>query len=159
MRYRLIDAFTDRPFAGNPAVVVLLDVAEWPSAQWMQSVAMEFNVSETAFARPLFSSEEADWGLRWFTPWVEDDLCGHATLATAHALAHRSGACGACSLRDSERSPDDHYRRRRRSHDGLPASQADQDVRHRGAEPGSRCRARRGLHHWWPRRLPRGAPG
>jgi PhzF family phenazine biosynthesis protein len=75
-----VDAFTDRPFAGNPAAVCLLDAPA--PADWMQSVAAEMNLSETAFVRPL----ERGWELRWFTPAVEVDLCGHATLASAHAL-------------------------------------------------------------------------
>lgn len=75
-----IDAFTDRRFAGNPAAVCLLDKVV--DAEWMQAVASEMNLSETAFVRPL----EEDFELRWFTPAIEVDLCGHATLATAHAL-------------------------------------------------------------------------
>lgn len=75
-----VDAFTDRPFGGNPAAICLLESAADP--QWMQSVAAEMNLSETAFVRPLTEG----WELRWFTPTVEVDLCGHATLATAHAL-------------------------------------------------------------------------
>lgn len=85
MRLRVIDAFTERPFAGNPAAVCLLDGPEWPDAAWMQHVAAEMNLAETAFALPA-DGAEADWGLRWFTPAVEVRLCGHATLATAHAL-------------------------------------------------------------------------
>ncbi len=75
-----IDAFTDRPFAGNPAAVCLLDGER--DAEWMQAVAAEMNLSETAFVRPLTKGFE----LRWFTPTIEVDLCGHATLASAHAL-------------------------------------------------------------------------
>ena len=75
-----IDAFTDRPFAGNPAAVCLL--GDECDAKWMQAVAAEMNLSETAFVRPLSKGFE----LRWFTPTVEVDLCGHATLASAHAL-------------------------------------------------------------------------
>lgn len=75
-----VDAFTDRPLAGNPAAVCWLEAEA--DAQWMQSVAAEMNLSETAFARRLIDGLE----LRWFTPTVEVDLCGHATLATAHAL-------------------------------------------------------------------------
>ncbi len=75
-----IDAFTDRPFSGNPAAVCLLD--EPCDAEWMQSVAAEMNLSETAFVWPLTDG----YGLRWFTPRLEVDLCGHATLAAAHAL-------------------------------------------------------------------------
>jgi PhzF family phenazine biosynthesis protein len=86
VRIRIIDAFTDHPFAGNPAAVCLLNTYDWPDEQWMRQVAAEMNLSETAFAHPLESRDEADWALRWFTPLVEDDLCGHATLAVAHAL-------------------------------------------------------------------------
>ena len=75
-----VDAFTDRPFAGNPAAVCILREAR-PDA-WMQAVAAEMNLAETAFLLP-----EADgYRLRWFTPLVEVDLCGHATLASAHVL-------------------------------------------------------------------------
>jgi PhzF family phenazine biosynthesis protein len=75
-----VDAFTDRPFRGNPAAVCLLegDVDD----AWMQAVAAEMNLAETAFARRA----EKGFSLRWFTPEVEVDLCGHATLATAHVL-------------------------------------------------------------------------
>ncbi|HEV8598575.1 MAG TPA: PhzF family phenazine biosynthesis protein [Gemmatimonadales bacterium] len=76
----LIDAFTDEPFAGNPAAVCLLPAAR-PDA-WMQAVAREMNQAETAFLRPA----EDGFELRWFTPAVEVDLCGHATLASAHFL-------------------------------------------------------------------------
>lgn len=86
MRIRIIDAFTDRPFAGNPAGVCLLDTGGWPDESWMRKVAAELNLSETAFARPL-SHDDTHWALRWFTPVVEARLCGHATLATAHALS------------------------------------------------------------------------
>ena len=75
-----IDAFTDRPFAGNPAAVCLLEEEREPG--WMQAVAAEMNLSETAFVRPLDDGFE----LRWFTPALEVELCGHATLASAHAL-------------------------------------------------------------------------
>ena len=76
----LIDAFTERPFAGNPAAVCLLSEAK-PDA-WLQQVANEMNQAETAFLRALPDGFE----LRWFTPTVEVDLCGHATLASAHFL-------------------------------------------------------------------------
>lgn len=76
-----VDAFTDRPFAGNPAAVCpLLTPRE---EGWMQALATELNLSETAFVEPRASG---DWGLRWFTPKAEVDLCGHATLASAHVL-------------------------------------------------------------------------
>jgi PhzF family phenazine biosynthesis protein len=91
MRIRIIDAFTDRPFAGNPAAVCLLDADAWPDEAWMQQVAAEMNLSETAFAHPVPDNVDADWALRWFTPTVEVDLCGHATLATAHALGSDRG--------------------------------------------------------------------
>jgi predicted PhzF superfamily epimerase YddE/YHI9 len=75
-----VDAFTDEPFKGNPAGVCVLDQ---PAPEpWMQSVAREMNLSETAFVYPI----EGGYNLRWFTPDVEVDLCGHATLATAHTL-------------------------------------------------------------------------
>lgn len=86
MRIRVIDAFTDRPFAGNPAAVCLLDGDSWPDDGWMSRLAAEMNHSETAFALPLPDCSDADFALRWFTPTVETNLCGHATLATTHAL-------------------------------------------------------------------------
>ena len=101
MRIRIIDAFTQRPFAGNPAAVCLLDADTWPDEAWMQQVAAEMNLSETAFAHPVPENVDADWALRWFTPTVEIDLCGHATLATAHAL--RSD-CGTGTVRFRSRS-------------------------------------------------------
>jgi len=80
----VIDAFTDAPFAGNPAAVCLLPAAEsWPSDAWLQNVAREMNLSETAFLRLRTGGE---YELRWFTPAVEVALCGHATLAAAHYL-------------------------------------------------------------------------
>ncbi|MFE2171405.1 PhzF family phenazine biosynthesis protein [Streptomyces sp. NPDC059447] len=86
MRIRIVDAFTDRPFHGNPAGVLILD-AGFPPDAWLQQVASEMNLSETAFAHPLPPGGDADWALRWFTPAAEVDMCGHATLATAHVLA------------------------------------------------------------------------
>src|SRR5690349_19127115 len=88
MRIRIIDAFTAEPFAGNPAGVCLLGAGGWPDEDWMRHVAAELNLSETAFAHPL---PDGDFALRWFTPAVEVDLCGHATLATAHALHSDTG--------------------------------------------------------------------
>jgi PhzF family phenazine biosynthesis protein len=102
VRIRIIDAFTDRPFTGNPAAVCLLDAGTWPDEGWMRQVAAEMNLSETAFAHPLPESADADWALRWFTPTVEVDLCGHATLATAHAL--RSDCATPGTVRFSSRS-------------------------------------------------------
>jgi PhzF family phenazine biosynthesis protein len=78
-----VDSFTNRPFAGNPAAICLLDAPA--EASWMQQVATEMNLSETAFVERQ-SESPAVFGLRWFTPRVEVDLCGHATLAAAHVL-------------------------------------------------------------------------
>lgn len=75
-----VDAFTDKPFGGNPAGVCLLEGPR--HAAWMQQVGTEMNLSETAFLYP----ESDGYRLRWFTPTVEVDLCGHATLASAHVL-------------------------------------------------------------------------
>ena len=76
-----VDAFTDHAFAGNPAAVALLDGER--DGAWMQRVAAEMNLAETAFLEPTGAGR---YGLRWFTPTVEVDLCGHATLASAHVL-------------------------------------------------------------------------
>src|SRR3954447_6417027 len=83
-----VDAFADRAFAGNPAAVCLL--TEPRDAEWMQSVAREMSLSETAFLHP----QDGGWSLRWFTPAIEVELCGHATLASAHVL-WRSGRLAA----------------------------------------------------------------
>lgn len=80
-----VDAFTEKPFGGNPAAVCPL--MEWISDELMQGIAAENNLSETAF----FVKEGDIFGLRWFTPAVEVDLCGHATLATAHVLFEEMG--------------------------------------------------------------------
>ena len=76
-----IDAFTDRTFGGNPAAVVPLE--SWPDADLLQKIANENGLSETAF---FVRTGPARADLRWFTPTVEMDLCGHATLASAHVL-------------------------------------------------------------------------
>lgn len=76
----IVDAFTEAPFSGNPAGVCLLE--QDPDKRWMQSVAREMNLAETAFLVPRGDV----WALRWFTPAVEVELCGHATLAGAHVL-------------------------------------------------------------------------
>ena len=78
-----VDAFTDRPFAGNPAAVVPLQ--QWLPDETLQAIAMENNLSETAFTIPA-ADGEADYELRWFTPATEVILCGHATLASGHVL-------------------------------------------------------------------------
>jgi PhzF family phenazine biosynthesis protein len=82
---QVVDAFTAEPFRGNPAAVVRIDngAAGTLDDAWMQSVAAEMKHSETAFLRPR---GDGDFDLRWFTPVAEIDLCGHATLASAHAL-------------------------------------------------------------------------
>jgi len=77
----VVDAFADRPFRGNPAAVCLLPEAA--DEAWMQAVAAEMNLSETAF---VVARTDGGHDLRWFTPTVEVDLCGHATLASAHVL-------------------------------------------------------------------------
>lgn len=82
IRYFVVDAFTERPFGGNPAAVVLLSA--WPDDTWLQNIAMEMNLSETAF----LVQNQRGFDLRWFTPAVEVDLCGHATLASAFAIRH-----------------------------------------------------------------------
>jgi PhzF family phenazine biosynthesis protein len=88
MRAFVVDAFTDTAFRGNPAGVVQVDAPA--DAVWMQSVAAELKHSETAFVSP----RPGGYDLRWFTPLVEVDLCGHATLAAAHVLATGSGDPG-----------------------------------------------------------------
>jgi len=80
MKLFQVDAFTDQPFRGNPAAVCWLDHVH--DDAWLQAVAAEMNLSETAFVRRLDDGFE----LRWFTPRLEVDLCGHATLAAAHVL-------------------------------------------------------------------------
>ena len=94
VKYSVVDAFTESPFKGNPAAVCLLE--EEKNDQWLQSVAAEFNISETCYLTriaesqdPLDSLNESSnprFRLRWFTPVFEVKLCGHATLAAAHAL-------------------------------------------------------------------------
>src|SRR3990172_13408117 len=79
-----VDAFTTRPSAGTPAAVCVLPAPR--DAAWMQDVAREMNLAETAFLEPRADG----FGLRWFTPTVEVDLCGHATLAAAHVLWEES---------------------------------------------------------------------
>jgi PhzF family phenazine biosynthesis protein len=83
MRQWMIDAFAAEPFKGNPACVVEPFTA-WPDAPWMQALAAENNQAETAFL--LATDDPARFGLRWFTPALEVPLCGHATLASSHAL-------------------------------------------------------------------------
>jgi len=93
-----VDAFTARPFAGNPAAVCVL--AEAPPDQWMRDVAREMNLSETAFLVP----QDGGYHLRWFTPAIEVDLCGHATLASAHVLWEEERLAGNAQARFHTRS-------------------------------------------------------
>jgi predicted PhzF superfamily epimerase YddE/YHI9 len=86
MKIYHVDAFTSKAFKGNPAAVCILEHPKVDS--WMQSVAMEMNLSETAF----LIRQGDGYNLRWFTPKVEVDLCGHATLASAHVLFESGGA-------------------------------------------------------------------
>lgn len=83
-----VDAFTNKLFGGNPAAVIPLQ--EWPSTEQMQQLAMENNLSETAFFVPA-KDNSADYDLRWFTPAIEINLCGHATLASAYVLFNMLG--------------------------------------------------------------------
>lgn len=87
-----VDAFSDRIFGGNPAAVLVLD--EWLPDSLMQAIAAENNLAETAFVKRAGNS----WDLRWFTPTVEVDFCGHATLATAHILVTEYGISGPLSF-------------------------------------------------------------
>ena len=98
IRITTADAFTDQAFAGNPAAVCLLDAPR--SDAWMQSVAREMNLAETAFL--VRAGDE--FGLRWFTPTVEVDLCGHATLASAHVLWEEGHLAPASDARFHTRS-------------------------------------------------------
>ncbi len=88
MKQWTIDAFASAPFRGNPACVVE-PFDEWPADSWMQALAKENNQAETAFL--LRTGDPARFGLRWFTPGMEVDLCGHATLASAHVLLAELG--------------------------------------------------------------------
>jgi predicted PhzF superfamily epimerase YddE/YHI9 len=94
----IVDAFAERPFQGNPAAVCPLEAPA--DEAWMQRVAGEMNLSETAFVVPIGDS----FGLRWFTPSVEVDLCGHATLATAHLLWEEKRASAGEPIRFETRS-------------------------------------------------------
>lgn len=84
VKYFVVDAFTESPFKGNPAAVCLLE--EEREDTWMQGVATEFNLSETCYLTKITEPETERFHLRWFTPTTEVELCGHATLASAHVL-------------------------------------------------------------------------
>jgi PhzF family phenazine biosynthesis protein len=94
----VVDAFTDRPFRGNPAAVCLL--AEPRDDRWLQDIGAEMNLAETAFLLP----EGDGFRLRWFTPAVEVDLCGHATLASAHVLWQEGRAARGSAIHFHTRS-------------------------------------------------------
>jgi PhzF family phenazine biosynthesis protein len=102
MRQWTIDAFAAAPFRGNPACVVE-PFDQWPDAGWMQALAKENNQAETAFL--LRTEDAARFGLRWFTPGIEVDLCGHATLASAHVLLAETGLEAAALTFDSRSGP------------------------------------------------------
>ena len=95
-----VNAFAERAFTGNPAAVCLL--AEEADPAWMQAVAAEMNLSETAFLLP--EGRPGAYGLRWFTPVLETDLCGHATLASAHVLWSTGGVAPEAPISFSTRS-------------------------------------------------------
>jgi PhzF family phenazine biosynthesis protein len=95
-----VDAFTNRAFAGNPAAVVPLD--SWPDDSVLQRIANENGLSETAY---FVRKDAARAELRWFTPAVEVDLCGHATLATAHVLFHELGLAESPVVFDTKSGP------------------------------------------------------
>ncbi|MFR9676486.1 PhzF family phenazine biosynthesis protein [Streptomyces sp. TR06-5] len=99
MRIRIVDAFTDRPYRGNPAAVVVLDTPGFPDREHLRRIAAEMNLSETAFTHPTGAGTGAEWALRWFTPACEVDLCGHATLATAHVLVTTGRTAGTIRFR------------------------------------------------------------
>ena len=102
MRQWTVDAFAAAPFKGNPACVVEpFDV--WPDAGWMQALAKENNQAETAFL--LRTADPARFGLRWFTPGMEVDLCGHATLASAHVLLAELGLAAVALTFDTRSGP------------------------------------------------------
>ena len=93
MKYFIIDAFTDQPFGGNPAGVVLLDTQTFPQEDLMLKIAAELRYSETAFIR---RHSEQEFTIRYFTPKAEVDLCGHATIASFFLLHHKGLASGHC---------------------------------------------------------------
>lgn len=102
MRQWTVDAFASEPFRGNPACVVE-PFDDWPSDEWMQALARENNQAETAFL--LRTEDPARFGLRWFTPGREVDLCGHATLGSAHVLATELGVDARALTFDSRSGP------------------------------------------------------
>ena len=102
MRQWTVDAFAAAPFRGNPACVVE-PFDQWPADEWMQALARENNQAETAFL--LRTADPARFGLRWFTPGREVDLCGHATLGSAHVLMAELGATAPALTFDTRSGP------------------------------------------------------
>ena len=102
MRQWTVDAFASAPFRGNPACVVE-PFDRWPDDGWMQALAKENNQAETAFL--LCTADPARFGLRWFTPGREVDLCGHATLGSAHVLMTELGVDASALTFDSRSGP------------------------------------------------------
>jgi PhzF family phenazine biosynthesis protein len=98
LRIWLVDAFAQQPFSGNPAGVCLLERSAWPTEDWMRSFAAELK-SETAFVYRVGEASGGEWALRWFTAQAESNVCGHATLAAAHALRDEQPAHHAFSFR------------------------------------------------------------
>ena len=93
MRYYVVDAFTDQPFGGNPAGVVLLESEQFPEEKLMLQIAAELRYSETAFIR---RHSDKEFTIRYFTPKAEVELCGHATIASFYLLHHEGLASGTC---------------------------------------------------------------
>ena len=93
MKYYIIDAFTDQPFGGNPAGVVLLDSDTFPKEELMLRIAAELRYSETAFVKRHSAQE---FTIRYFTPKAEGELCGHATIASFFLLHRKGWASGTC---------------------------------------------------------------
>ena len=145
-----VDAFTSEPFGGNPAAVCLLPAPA--DEAWMQQVAREMNLSETAF---LVERSDGSFDLRWFTPAVEVDLCGHATLASAHVLWEGNHlAPDAPAFLSHTVRPTVRGSARRVDRDGLPRGAGPASIRSR--RPGRRPRGRSDLCRAKPLRLPRG---
>lgn len=93
MKYHIVNAFSDQPFGGNPAGVVLLDTEKFPDKDLMQHVAAELRFSETAFVR---RDREKEYTIRYFTPKAEVELCGHATIASFYLLHQKGMTSGQC---------------------------------------------------------------
>ena len=93
MRYFIVDAFTDQPFGGNPAGVVILESDGFPKENLMLHIAAELRYSETAFVK---KHSDKEFTIRYFTPKAEVDFCGHATIASFHLLHHEGLASGQC---------------------------------------------------------------